>query len=121
MITHWLKFNPTPENITRARRAISEGSGFALVRVYPCHRDLNFYFLEVESADSYEALRLDVNSGSSPFSRVLRRPPGLSRGLTVEAFEGIFGPLGRPQSIEQNREADGFRDRQPRRPRGLSR
>lgn len=48
---------------------------------------------EVQSTDPYVSLGLDANSPSSPLRHHPRKPGGLGRGMPVEAFERIYGPI----------------------------
>lgn len=93
---HWITFDPS-RDLARANRSFSAGSGYGVRRVYMHPTNASLVVVEVESPQVYADLDLDVNSGSSVLRRLPRKPGGLGRGITVEQFESIYGPLLAPR------------------------
>jgi hypothetical protein len=92
---HWIVFDPA--NLAKANRSLRAGSRYLVRRVYGHPTKAWLTVLQIESPDAYADLALDVNSGSSTLRRLPRKPGNLGPGLSVEAWERIYGPLEAPR------------------------
>ena len=92
---HWIVFDPS--NLAKANRSLRAGSRYRVQRVYGHPTKAWLTVLQIESPDAYADLALDVDSGSSTLRRLPRKPGNLGPGLSVEAWERIYGPLEAPR------------------------
>lgn len=92
---HWIVFDPI--NLAKANRSLRAGSRYLVRRIYGHPTKAWLTVLQIESPDAYADLALDVNSGSSTLRRLPRKPSNLGPGLSVEAWEQIYGPLDAPR------------------------
>lgn len=106
--THYVKLDPTKENMGRLQELLKEGSDFKLERAYTHPTDpVQSLVLQFRSHALYQDLDLDINSMSSPLRHVGLRLHGLRGGIPIEKIEEIYKiPLTRERGRRLTEEGD---------------
>jgi len=88
---HWLRYDTIRTD--EVKKTLSEGTGFKILKFYPHPSKFGDMIIEIESNQNYRDLDLDTNGGGSYLYTYKQKPNGLSKGLSIEQFESVYGAI----------------------------